>query len=156
MPYGTYSLHQRVPGTSNTGLRISANGGDEALANIYQPFWNPRADTVQFNARIRWDFLGLLLGLQCITLMWFVMICRVIAKVLRGEGADDSRSDDEDGEEEDSVPDSPSYSPQTKAMPAFIEVEADPSELSYGAVCGESVPGVGGLRPRAEVGLLRD
>ena len=95
-------------------------------------------------------FLGLLLGLQCITLMWFVMICRVIAKVIRGEGADDSRSDDEDGEEEDSVPDSPSYSPQTKAMPAFIEVEADPSELSYGSSVRRV--GSGSRRPKAKSG----
>ena len=149
MPYGTYSLHQLVPGTSNSGLRLSKDGGHEALVNIYQPFWNPKAESVQFNARVRWGFLGLLLGLQCITLMWFVMICRVIARVLRGEGADDSRSDDEGGcsasEDEDE-----GIAPEPQVEKArFIEIEAEPSELSYAGVRRN---GSGSRRPKSKSG----
>ena len=129
MPYGTYSLHQATFDTFATsgpisGLRLSPNGGENAIQHIYQPFLNPEAETVSFNARVRFGFLGLLLGLQCITLMWFVMICRVVAKVLRGEGADDSRSDDEgEGDEEEDIS-SATHVSCAKEKPKFIEVEA--------------------------------
>jgi len=42
----------------------------------------------------------MLLALQVITLMWFGMIIRVAWKVLNGGSAEDSRSDDEDEEDE--------------------------------------------------------
>jgi acyl-CoA-dependent ceramide synthase len=74
------------------------------LDNLLQPLLNPTAKTVAFNPEIRNLFLGLLGGLQVITIAWFVMIIRVVAKVLQGHPADDSRSDDEgeeEGEEED-------------------------------------------------------
>jgi acyl-CoA-dependent ceramide synthase len=51
---------------------------------------------VAFNADIRKLFLGLLLLLQSITIAWFLMIIRVIVRMIRGEGATDDRSDDED------------------------------------------------------------
>ena len=87
MPYGLYS--------TQTGAKLSDNGGTNILDNLLQPILHPHAETVGFNAEIRFLFLGLLLALQCITIAWFIMICRVVARVLRGEGADDSRSDDE-------------------------------------------------------------
>jgi acyl-CoA-dependent ceramide synthase len=90
MAYGTYS--------TVTGNGLSPNGNDEILANIFQPFLDPAAETVSFNAKIRWLFLGLLLFLQCITITWFVMIVRVIMRIVRGEGATDVRSEDEDGD----------------------------------------------------------
>jgi acyl-CoA-dependent ceramide synthase len=91
MAYGTYSIV--------TGAMTSDEGGDEIFMNIFQPFLSPSSETVAFNANIRWLFLGLLLMLQCITVAWFVMILRVIMRMLRGDGAADARSDDE--EEED-------------------------------------------------------
>ncbi len=135
MAYGTYSLHKLDPNNLNSGLRMSSDGAQDVFHNIFQPFLNPDAETVSFNSRIRWSFLGLLLGLQCITLMWFVMICRVVARVLRGEGADDSRSDDE-GEESIDVEDRPistqPSAPFKAAEPKkFIEVESTADELSY-------------------------
>ena len=138
MPYGTYSLTQRTSESSNSGLQLSSNGGENMWEHIYQPFLNPTSKTIGFNANIRWTFLGLLLGLQCITLMWFVMICRVVARVLRGEGADDSRSDDEgdaeseDVEEDSSGPVQPS-APFTlhEEKPKFIEVESTAADLTY-------------------------
>ena len=96
MPYGTYS-------TSNSA-RLSTDGGHGMLDNLLQPLLNPTAKTVAFNPEIRNLFLGLLGGLQVITIAWFVMIIRVVAKVLQGHPADDSRSDDEgegEGAEED-------------------------------------------------------
>jgi acyl-CoA-dependent ceramide synthase len=88
MSYGTYS--------TVTGELVSPSGNDDILANIFQPFLDPSAEKVSFNANIRWLFLGLLLFLQCITITWFVMIVRVIMRIVRGEGATDVRSEDED------------------------------------------------------------
>ncbi|KAM0722631.1 hypothetical protein Q7P37_002072 [Cladosporium fusiforme] len=93
MPYGTYSTLDST--------RMSENGGNGVLDNLLQPLLNPDASTVAFNAEIRSIFLGLLGGLQVITIAWFVMICRVVAKVLQGHPADDSRSDDEGCDESD-------------------------------------------------------
>ena len=83
------------------GLRLSSDGGVEIWKNIFQSFLNPKAETIALNPRILVTFLGLLLGLQCITLMWLIMIIKVVIRVLRGEGADDSRSDAEDEDEEE-------------------------------------------------------
>jgi acyl-CoA-dependent ceramide synthase len=90
MAYGTYSLI--------TGAMISPEGNDEVLANIFQPFSNPSSKAIAFNANVRWLFLGLLLSLQCITVAWFLMIVRAIARMLRGKGAADARSDSEEEE----------------------------------------------------------
>lgn len=45
-------------------------------------------------------FLGLLVFLQIILLIWFVMIVRIAWKVVTGKNAEDTRSDDEEEEEE--------------------------------------------------------
>lgn len=63
------------------------------------PFRDP-VGLVCYNSNINWVFLGLLLALQCILLVWFTMIIKVAYKVLSGLGAEDSRSDDEDEEDE--------------------------------------------------------
>lgn len=95
MPYGTYS--------TSDSTRLSTDGGNGMLDNLLQPLLNPTAKTVAFNPQIRNLFLGLLGGLQVITIAWFVMILRVVAKVLQGHPADDSRSDDEGEEEEEDI-----------------------------------------------------
>lgn len=46
-------------------------------------------------------FLGLLGGLQVITIVWMYLICKVAYKVVRGKGADDVRSDEDDTDCED-------------------------------------------------------
>ena len=70
--------------------------------------------------------------------MWFVMICRVVAKVLRGEGADDSRSDDEGEEAEDveqrPAPVQPSAAFTVSEERTFIEVESTAEDLTFGNV----------------------
>ncbi|TDL29521.1 longevity assurance proteins LAG1/LAC1 [Rickenella mellea] len=45
-------------------------------------------------------FIVLLVALQIIQMIWFWMICRVAWKVISGQGAEDTRSDDEDFPEE--------------------------------------------------------
>ena len=166
MPYGTYSLRQLEPRTSNSGLKLSSNGGTEAWKNIFQPLVNPGASTIEFNAKIRWSFLSLLLGLQCITLMWFIMICRVIVRVLRGQGADDTRSDDEceDDEEtgfEDEFEDGPGPVQPSIGVPFtlanekaqqrhYIEIEAEASELNYAAYTGPKRTSSGSQRTKSK------
>jgi acyl-CoA-dependent ceramide synthase len=81
-----------------TGDMMSSDGNDKILANILQPFLDPSAESVAFNANILWLFFGLLLSLQCITVAWFMMIVRVMMRIVRGEGAADVRSEDEDEE----------------------------------------------------------
>lgn len=90
MPYGCFR--------STDGVKVSSNGGTDILQQVLQPFIDPDG-IVCFNERIRYSFLGLLLALQVITLIWFGMIMRVAWNVLKGNSADDSRSEDE-GEEE--------------------------------------------------------
>jgi very-long-chain ceramide synthase len=68
--------------------------------HLTQPFRDPEG-LVCWNNNIKWVFLGMLLALQCILLVWFGMIMNVAYKVLSGEGADDTRSDDEDDDEDD-------------------------------------------------------
>ncbi|CAK3882195.1 Sphingosine N-acyltransferase lag1 [Lecanosticta acicola] len=123
MRYGTFSLA--------TGKLISTDGGNEVFANVFQPILRPDAKTVGLNAYMKYGFLGLLLSLQIITLVWLVMILRVVVRVLRGQGADDTRSDDEGGEEaEDEVP-GPIPAQADAEKPRFIEVETSSDEVTW-------------------------
>ncbi|EON64538.1 hypothetical protein W97_03771 [Coniosporium apollinis CBS 100218] len=104
-----WSIHTDVPATmpsgcysSLTGEKLSSDGGSDVLRHVLQPFRDPGGETC-FNENIRWAFLGLLLALQVITLIWFGMIVRVAYKVLKGSSADDSRSDDEGEASEDEI-----------------------------------------------------
>ncbi|KAK4502368.1 hypothetical protein PRZ48_005793 [Zasmidium cellare] len=130
MPYGLYS--------TITGERLSTSGGQNLMDNLMQPLSRPDAKTISFNANIQNLFLGLLMALQAITIVWFVMIVRVVIRVIRGQGADDTRSDGED-EEEDELengpvqPSKPSSVPITTdaEKPRFIEVETTSEEVTW-------------------------
>lgn len=123
MFYGTYS-------TASSTL-VSQDGGHNILDNLLQPLLNPNARTVSFNAPIRSVFIALLGGLQVITCIWFVMICRVVARVLRGEGADDSRSDDEDEAEVEEQEDTVQFVEKAPAEQKYIEVTAEADDLYF-------------------------
>lgn len=68
--------------------------------HLIQPFRDP-VGLVCWNDNISWAFILMLLGLQCILLIWFGMILRVAYKVIKGQPAEDSRSDEEDEEEKE-------------------------------------------------------
>ena len=70
-------------------------GGTEIWTNIVQPYAYP-GETVCYNNNMSHLFLALLLFLQGITILWFTMILRVAWRVVKGQGADEVRSDDED------------------------------------------------------------
>ncbi|KAI0722214.1 longevity assurance proteins LAG1/LAC1 [Cerioporus squamosus] len=56
--------------------------------------WDPSRGFFMTN-EIYLSFFAMLVALQIIQLIWFWMICRVAYRVVSGQGAEDSRSDDE-------------------------------------------------------------
>lgn len=79
----------------------------EGWSHVFEPFYD-HTGYVCFGRNARNTFLSALLFLQFITIIWFGMIVRVAIKVLKGAGAEDTRSDDEDDgdqEEEEDVDD---------------------------------------------------
>ena len=98
MSFGCYSsgTGQQLSGTSEPGWETASTpGGNFILNNIFQAYLDPEGP-VCFEDSIWKTFLALLLFLQGITIMWFTMIMRVAWNVVKGHGADDSRSDDEE------------------------------------------------------------
>lgn len=81
---------------------------DRGLWYIVEPLINNNS-LVCFDDPVKWSFLLSLLFLQGILLVWLVAIFRVAIKVLRGTGAEDTRSDDEEDEEEDIEADGVTY-----------------------------------------------
>ncbi|KAG6161458.1 hypothetical protein E4U51_007117 [Claviceps purpurea] len=88
---------------------------------LIEPFINSTG-RVCANETVKWVFLVPLLTLQGITIYWFTMIVRVAMKVIRGDGAQDSRSDDGSAEEEDEYV-------YEEAEPLEEEVDADEIDL---------------------------
>ncbi|TLS21729.1 uncharacterized protein PpBr36_09496 [Pyricularia pennisetigena] len=72
---------------------------ERGLIYILEPLVSNDA-LVCFSEPVKWGFLASLLFLQAILLVWLVAIFRVAVKVLRGTGAEDTRSDDEEDEED--------------------------------------------------------
>ena len=102
-------------------LEPPANKG---IIYLLDPLWDSDA-LVCYNKTVKWSFLSLLLILQALTIMWFSLIIRVAIKVLRGDGAEDSRSDDEGGEEEEGNEDE-------EEEDEFVYEEAQPLEEEVG------------------------
>ncbi|KAI1103204.1 longevity assurance proteins LAG1/LAC1 [Jackrogersella minutella] len=67
---------------------------------LLEPFSDSQG-TVCWSKSIRWAFLNCLLALQVLTIFWFFMIIQVAIRVLKGDGAEDTRSDDERDEQEE-------------------------------------------------------
>lgn len=86
-------------------------------AYLVEPFLDSTG-LVCYNETVKWSFLAPLLLLQGITIAWFTLIARVIIKILRGGEAEDVRSDDEAGDEEEED--------------EFIYEEAQPLEQEVG------------------------
>ena len=102
-----YSVWADIPREITYGCYRGSNSdlqGPLAVPNdidhLLQPFQNPKG-LVCWDNGIKWGFLGTLLALQVILLIWFGMIVRVALKVLQGGEAEDSRSDDEVSEDEE-------------------------------------------------------
>lgn len=66
--------------------------------HLFEAFLHP-SGTICYSDGIRWGFLGALGFLQALTIIWFSLILQVAIRVIKGIGADDIRSEDEDGSE---------------------------------------------------------
>lgn len=67
---------------------------------LVEPLYNPEGNLC-YTPTVKWAFLGFLLGLQFLTLLWLILIVKVAVRVVKGTGADDVRSDDDVAEEEE-------------------------------------------------------
>ncbi|KAI0008279.1 longevity assurance proteins LAG1/LAC1 [Xylariaceae sp. FL0662B] len=74
----------------------------DGWGHYIEPFTDPEG-AVCFSSSVQWGFLYCLLGLQVITIIWFIMIIQVAIRVVKGAGADDTRSDDEADEDQEEV-----------------------------------------------------
>jgi very-long-chain ceramide synthase len=102
-----WSIYAHIPEEVNYGCyRGSASDLEGPLPvpadydHLLQPFYAPTG-FVCWTSGIMQVFLGVLLALQVILLIWLSMIVKVAYKVVSGEGADDTRSDDESSEAEE-------------------------------------------------------
>ena len=102
--WSVYSDSVRIVGTSCYSGSNEALSGPHAIPRgwgyLLEPFLDSKGK-VCYSDPIMWAFLGPLLILQVIIMLWFFMIVRVAVRVIRGDGADDVRSDGEEEEEEE-------------------------------------------------------
>ncbi|KAF7559342.1 hypothetical protein G7046_g4819 [Stylonectria norvegica] len=102
-----WSIYAHTPDILPTGCFKGTNQNligpiapPPGFSYLAEPFFNSTG-LVCYNETVKWAFLTPLLFLQAITIVWFTMIVRVVIGVLKGQPADDVRSDDEGEEEED-------------------------------------------------------
>jgi acyl-CoA-dependent ceramide synthase len=102
-----WSIYAETPHIMPTGCFKGDNDNlvgpfdpPEGISYLFEPFYKATG-LVCYNESVKWGFLTPLLLLQGITVFWFIMILRVAAKVISGNGAEDSRSDDEGVEDEE-------------------------------------------------------
>lgn len=105
-----YDIYRDVPGPDTMLYGCYSGITNELLTEIpAQPdyfshlFW-PFQDldgVICLNLEVKLLFLGMLVFLQSLSMIWFGMIVKVIAGILMGGNAEDSRSDDEEDEEVD-------------------------------------------------------
>lgn len=109
MLYGmvVYSIYKDLPKHIAFGCYKGSNGDIEgpfpppdSWEYLIAPFKDPTGLVCQTET-MQNMFVGMLLFLQGILLVWFTMIVRVVMKVLSGQSADDVRSDEEQEEIED-------------------------------------------------------
>lgn len=102
-----WSIYAHTPEIMPTGCFKGSNSnlvGPLEVPSGYSYLLEPFLDStglVCYNHTIKWAFLTPLLFLQVLIVIWFAMIVRVAVKVIRGDGAEDNRSDDEADEEEE-------------------------------------------------------
>jgi acyl-CoA-dependent ceramide synthase len=91
---------------------------DRGIMYLAEPLYDSEG-LMCFNESVKWNFLVVLLMLQGLMLVWLMAIIRVAVKVIRGTGAEDTRSDDEDNEAEEEECDE--YAEGTMAKAGAVE-----------------------------------
>ncbi|KAK6828531.1 TLC domain-containing protein [Apiospora arundinis] len=94
-----YDLPQVVKVPCYKGIADDLQGpfdapGDGSRSYLLEPFYDP-AGTVCLTDGIRTGFFTFLMGLELVICAWSFLILRVIARMMKGSGAEDVRSDDE-------------------------------------------------------------
>jgi acyl-CoA-dependent ceramide synthase len=130
-----WSIYAHIPEEIQYGCY---RGGDLALEgpvpvpngfdHLTQPFRDPEG-LVCWNDGMKWVFLGLLLALQCVFLVWFSMILKVAYKVVSGGGADEPRSDDEDDDEDEEEEEE--FEEMALPEKAFASIKSGPEQPLY-------------------------
>lgn len=104
-PFICWSLYFHTPTVMNLGCYRGGHGQIEGPFPPPDKYWHLLEPFYDQTGVVCWDlninnlFLGALLFLQGIALLWFYMVIKVALKVLKGNTADDLRSDDEADEE---------------------------------------------------------
>lgn len=108
-PLLCWTIYKGLPTHMNYGCYLASSG--EKISTDPYPAgaeWShllwPAKDIngpVCCNPTVKWIFLGFLLLLQGLSIVWFCMIVRVAVMVVRGGSAEDTRSDDEGEDEEE-------------------------------------------------------
>jgi acyl-CoA-dependent ceramide synthase len=94
LTYGCYT------GTTSEFISTEPPNSFAYMLGPYFSLDNP----ICFNPTLKWMFLGLLLVIESLSIVWFSMIVRVAYGVIRGGNAEDSRSDEEDEIEDQDRP----------------------------------------------------
>ncbi|GAW24241.1 hypothetical protein ANO14919_138240 [Xylariales sp. No.14919] len=98
-----YDLPRAAPTSCYQGTADNLQGPlpvPEGQSFLLEPFHNPTG-IICTTRGIRTGFLSYLLILQAIMIPWSAAIVRVAVRVVRGDGAEDVRSDDDEEEEDD-------------------------------------------------------
>lgn len=88
--------------------------------------------SICFNHTVKWSFLSLLLSLEALISVWFVMIVQVAIRVIKGNGAEDSRSDDESDQVEEDEEEEEEEREGEKAKGVVYEEAQAPLEKEVG------------------------
>ncbi|KAI3325878.1 longevity assurance proteins LAG1/LAC1 [Xylariaceae sp. AK1471] len=120
-----YDLPRLIPAACYQGPANSLQGPlpvPDGWSYLLEPFRNP-SSIVCWNQVTHAGFLSYLLLLQAIMIPWSAAIVRVAVRVVRGDGAEDVRSDDED-EDEDEVDDEKVNLEEAPMVEEEVEAEA--------------------------------
>lgn len=103
-----WSIYRDVPRVmpfacySGETMELETDPSKLSRWRYFDPFFDQKG-TICLDRNVKSIFLGLLLMLQVLSIVWFGMIIKVALSMLNGEGANDTRSGDEDegGEDEE-------------------------------------------------------
>ena len=103
-----WSIYRDVPDVMPYNCYSASTGEVKDTATLsswryLEPFYT-QGGTICLDRKVKWVFLGALLTLQVLNIVWFMMIAKVAYKIVRHGAADDSRSsDEEEVDEEDEI-----------------------------------------------------
>ena len=103
----------------------------DSFNHLTIPFRDPQGLVCQTPTTTRF-FLGMLLFLQGILWMWFAMIMRLAYKVVKGQSADDPRSDEEDEDYTEEIPVEKHFESKKFIEVPPLEEEVGVEELQLG------------------------